>query len=79
MNDVQNFGCWLKYLLFGPNSWVLKVLAHKKVAKIQKNIEILNFHGIMKWRINYTLSRWTMSKILSVAGDIQFFVEILDF
>ena len=79
MNDVQNFGCWWKYLVFGRNSWVLKVLAHEKRGEIPKNIEILNFVGMMKGNINKTFLRWKMCKILSVVGNIQYLVEILEF
>jgi hypothetical protein len=38
MNDVLNFGCWWKYLLFCQNSWVLKVLTHEKSSEIQKKL-----------------------------------------
>ena len=52
MTDVQNFESFWKYSNFGRNSYILKVLAHKKSGEILKIQDILNFHGIMNGRIN---------------------------
>jgi hypothetical protein len=79
MNYVQNFEfCW-KYSIFSRNSWILKVLAHEKSGEIKKKINMLNFHGMKKGYTYLTLLGWTMCKILSVIGNIQFLVEILGF
>ena len=55
------------------------MLAHEKSYENPKNIDIFNFNGIMKGPINYTFSVWTLCKILSVVGNNQFLVEILEF
>ena len=79
MNGVQNFECCWKYSIFGRNSWVLKVLAHEKSDEIQKKLKKFNIHDMMKGPINYNFSIWAFCKILSVAGNYQFLVEILEF
>ena len=76
---MQNFGYWWKYLLFGQNSWVLKVLDHEKSGEIQKNIKNFKSHGIMRDVFILTNSGWTMCKILSVVGNINFLTEIHEF
>ena len=79
MSVVQNFECCWKFSIFGRNSWILKVLAHEKIDEIQKKIKIFNLLGMMKGPIKYTFSEWALCKILSVVGDSQFLVEILEF
>ena len=49
MNNVQNFGCWWKYLVFGRNSWVLKVLAHEKSGEIPKK-KLRSWIFMVWWR-----------------------------
>ena len=55
------------------------MFAHEKSGEILKKLDILNFHGMMNGLINWTLSGWTMCKILRVFGNIQILVEIQNF
>ena len=44
-----------------------------------KKLEILEFWGVMKVGIDYNLYIWIICKVLSVCGNIQFFVNIFEF
>ena len=46
MSVVQNIECCWIFSIFGRNSWVLKVLAHKKSDEIQKKLKSIIF---MAW------------------------------
>jgi hypothetical protein len=77
MNVGQNFECCWKYSIFCRNSLILK--AHEKSDEIQTKIEISIFHGVMKGCITKTSLGRMLGKVLIVVGNIQFFVEILEF
>jgi hypothetical protein len=70
---VQNFDCCWKFSIFGRNYWILEVLAHEKSDETPKKVEIFNFQGTMKGRINNTFSGWLMCKIVNVVGNFWIF------
>ena len=79
MNDAQNFECCWKHSIFGRNSWVLKVLANEKSGEIPKKIDISNFHGMIKWRINILYQEERCPKFWVLLETINFWSKFLGF
>ena len=76
MKVGQNFECCWKYSILSKFLNFKGVSPRKKGRNPKKN---LKFSWCDEGCINLTFSSWTMCKILSVVGNIQFFVEILTF